>query len=215
MDLLEVIIPPHRNPVKTSPKIPFLKFSPKKEYTLILDLDETLINFKFLNINKRLGRVQLRPGLINFLEIIKEFYEIIIFTSGTKEYADVILNVIEKKGNNKYFDGRLYRNHNIEIGQKYYKDLSKIGRDLSKVIIIDNLKENFKLQPNNGIFIKTWTNDINDVQLKDLLIILKDIASLKVNDVRTIIQKMNDEIKLGRNIIRPYGNINISKLIGQ
>ena len=38
---------------------------------------------------------------------------------------------------------------------------------------------------------------------------------LKVNDVRTIIQKMNDEIKLGRNIIRPYGNINVAKLIGQ
>ena len=71
------------------------------------------------------------------------------------------------------------------------------------------------MQPNNGIFIKTWTNDINDVQLKDLLVILKDIVSLKVNDVRTIIQKMNDEIKLGRNIIRPYGNINVAKLIGQ
>ena len=71
------------------------------------------------------------------------------------------------------------------------------------------------MQLHNGIFIKAWTNDINDLQLKDLLIILIDIASLKVNDVRTLIQKMNDEIKLGRNIIRPYGNINVAKLIGQ
>ena len=69
------------------------------------------------------------------------------------------------------------------------------------------------MQPNNGIFIKTWTNDINDIQFKDLLKILKDIVSFNVNDVRPIIQKMNDEIKISRNIIRPYANINISKLI--
>ena len=69
------------------------------------------------------------------------------------------------------------------------------------------------MQPNNGIFIKTWTNDVNDVQFKDLLKILKDIVTYNVEDVRTVIQKMNDEIKISRNIIRPYGNINVSKLI--
>ena len=70
------------------------------------------------------------------------------------------------------------------------------------------------MQPNNGIFIKTWTNDINDVQLKDILKILKDIDSYNVTDVRPIIQKMNDDIKISRNIIRPYLNINISKYLG-
>ena len=100
------------------------------------------------------------------------------------------------------------------LGCSVYKDLSKLGRDLSKVIFIDNLKENFKMQPNNGIFIKTWTNDINDVQFKDLLKILKEIVAYNVTDVRPLIQKMNDEIKISRNMIRPYGNINISKLLG-
>ena len=70
------------------------------------------------------------------------------------------------------------------------------------------------MQPNNGIFIKTWTNDINDVQLKDILKILKDIDAFNVPDVRPIIQKMNDDIKISRNIIRPYLNINISKYLG-
>ena len=69
------------------------------------------------------------------------------------------------------------------------------------------------MQPNNGILIKTWTNDVNDLQFKDLLKILKDIVTYNVEDVRTVIQKMNDEIKISRNYIRPYGNINISKLI--
>ena len=70
----EIIIPNTNNPIKLNPKIPYLKFPPKKEYTLVLDLDETLIYFNFININKNLGKVRLRPGLLNFLEIIKEFY---------------------------------------------------------------------------------------------------------------------------------------------
>ena len=70
------------------------------------------------------------------------------------------------------------------------------------------------MQPNNGIYIKTWTSDINDVELKDLLKILKDIVSNNVNDVRVIIQKMNDDIKINRNIYdKPYENINISKYL--
>ena len=109
---------------------------------------------------------------------------------------------------------RLYRQHTTILGCSIYKDLSKIGRDLSRVIIIDNLKENFRMQPNNGIFIKTWTNDINDIQFKDILKILKDIVLYNVNDVRTVIQKMNEEIKISRNIIRPYSNINIAKYLG-
>ena len=52
------------------------------------------------------------------------------------------------------------------------------------------------MQLHNGIFIKAWTNDINDLQLKDLLIILIDIASLKVNEVKALKQKMNDELNL-------------------
>ena len=182
----------------------------KYKYTLVLDMDETLIHYFFTNVN---GMLFVRPHCFEFLNELNDLYEIVTFTAGTKDYADNILNMIDIE--NRIIKYRLYRQHCAIIGCSLYKDLSKIGRDLSKVIIIDNLKENFKLQPNNGIFIKTWTNDINDVQLKDLLVILKDIVSLKVNDVRTLIQKMNDEIKLGRNIIRPYGNINVAKLIGQ
>ena len=182
----------------------------KYKYTLVLDMDETLIHYFFTNVN---GMLFVRPHCFEFLNELNDLYEIVTFTAGTKDYADNILNMIDI--DNRIIKYRLYRQHCTILGCSLYKDLSKIGRDLSKVIIIDNLKENFKLQPNNGIFIKTWTNDINDVQLKDLLAILKDIVSLKVNDVRTIIQKMNDEIRLGRNIIRPYGNINVAKLIGQ
>jgi TFIIF-interacting CTD phosphatase-like protein len=48
-----------------------------------------------------------------------------------------------------------------------------IGRDLSRTMIIDNICNNFKSQPDNGFPIKTWTDDIKDSHLNDLLSILK------------------------------------------
>ena len=188
---------------------PFLPpINPKYKYTLVLDMDETLIHYFFTHIN---GMFFVRPYCFEFLRELNDLYEIVTFTAGTKDYADNILNILDI--DNNIIKYRLYRQHVTIIGCSVYKDLSKLGRDLRKVIIIDNLKENFKVQPNNGIFIKTWTNDINDVQFKDLLKLLKDIVAFNVEDVRPIIQKMNDEIKISRNITRPYANINISKLL--
>ena len=189
---------------------PFLPpINQKYKYTLVLDMDETLIHYFFTHIS---GMFFVRPFCFDFLRELNDIYEIVTFTAGTKEYADNILNILDM--DNNIIKYRLYRQHTTILGCSIYKDLSKIGRDLSRVIIIDNLKENFKMQPNNGIFIKTWTNDINDMQFKDILKILKDIVAYNVNDVRTIIQKMNDEIKISRNIIRPYLNINIAKYLG-
>ena len=191
---IDIIIPIQKKPIKLNPKVPYLKFPPKKEYTLILDLDETLIYFKYININEGFGSIHLRPGLINFLEIIKEFYEIIIFTFATKEYADIILDTIEKKGNNKYFDGRLYREHNIQIGQKNYKDLSKVGRNLSKTIIVDNFYHTFKFQKENGILISSFYGEnMQDKALIELQKILIKIYNEK-KDVRKSIIKYKEEI---------------------
>ena len=43
---------------------------------------------------------------------------------------------------------RLYRQHATINKNNYVKDISKLGRDLSRTIIIDNVWENFQLQPN-------------------------------------------------------------------
>ena len=69
------------------------------------------------------------------------------------------------------------------------------------------------MQPNNGIFIKTWTSDVNDTQLRDLKKILKAIVEFNITDVKYIISRMNEEIKLSKNLINPYSNIDISKYI--
>ena len=124
---------------------------------------------------------------------MSKIFEIIIFTAGTQEYADPILDIIDKKKN--FFDKRLYRQHTIIMDNVFVKDLSKLGRDLSKVIIVDNMPQNFKLQKENGIFIKNFNgDDKSDSTLLDLIPILRKISCDKKNDVRIEINKLKNEI---------------------
>ena len=195
------------NNIRETP--PFLpQINPKYKYTLVLDMDETLVHYFFTHIN---GMFLVRPYCFEFLNELNKYYEIVTFTAGKKEYADSILNLLDL--NDNIIKYRLYRKHVTVVGFSVYKDLSKLGRDLSKIIIVDNFKENFKIHPNNGIFIKTWTSDVNDSQFKDLLKILKDIVVCNVADVRPVIQKMNEEIKASRSLINPYSCINIPKIV--
>lgn len=196
-----------KNKINDSP--PYLPpISPKYKFTLVLDVDETLIHFFFTYIN---GMFFVRPYCFEFLNEINKYYEIVTFTAGTKDYADNILNLLDI--NDNLIKYRLYRQHTIIIGCNVFKDLTKLGRDLNRTIIIDNLKDNFKLQPNNGLFIKTWTSDVNDNQFQDLLNILKNIVLLDVKDVRPVIEEINNYMKITRNLINPYKNIDISKIL--
>ena len=85
------------------------------KYSLVLDLDETLICIKRdsnnnvkLNKNNLIALI-LRPGLIDFLHKMKQIYELILFSSGTSEYVSPIVKSIEKK--EKFFEHILYRQH--------------------------------------------------------------------------------------------------------
>ena len=177
---------------------PFLKhINLIKENILILDLDETLIHFT-PNLNtKNKGIIQYRPGLFHFLETLFPFFEMIIWTNSIKEYADPIIDTIEKKG--KFFVCRLYRDYStLTNDNKCIKDLNNLGKNIEKIIIIDDFENNFSLQKENGILIKPFIGTDfekkNDTVLIDLLSILLKIIK-EFNDVRDGIKKYKNEIK--------------------
>jgi CTD small phosphatase-like protein 2 len=74
------------------------------------------------------------------------------------------------------------------------KDLSKLGRPLDKMIIVDNLAENFILQKDNGIFIETWLEDTSDTQLRDMIPLLKQLVVNNVKDVRVSLRSFRDQM---------------------
>ena len=96
-----------------------------------------------------------------------------MFTAGLKDYADWILNDFDRHG---YISHRLYRDNTKFRSGIYVKDLAKLGRDLTKTIIIDNIQENFMAQPDNGINIRGWYFDQSDRELDKLLPFLKGIV---------------------------------------
>ena len=196
----------NNNKLNVSIPVPYLAKKSNKQYTLVLDLDETLIHFKPNPNNEESGTIKIRPYLMEFLEKIKDYYELVVFTAATQEYADPIINALET--NKKYFDYRLYRKHTIIIDNDFVKDLSKLGRDMSKTIIVDNMEQNYKLQKSNGITIRPfWGKDNEDTALVDLLDILIKIVDKKM-DVRMGLKLFKEDIisKVTSNIFRRSQN---------
>ena len=179
------------NNFKTEPA-PYLKTINRKPYSLILDLDETLVHFKVNPQNESEGVLRVRPGIIEFLDSIDKYYELIIFTAATQEYADLLIDAVEE--NKIYFEHRLYRQHTVIIDNDFVKDLSRVGRPLDKIAIVDNMPQNFRLQKENGINIKAfWGEEVYDTALIDLAPILINIAK-EGGDIRDGLAKYKDEI---------------------
>ena len=200
--------------------VPYLPpISKKNKYTIVLDIDETLghfihneisskyfHNYGFIIENdkisfnteskdkKRVGFFLVRPYAKYFLEKIKNlFFEIVIFSAGTKEYCDKVLDILDL--NNNLINYRLYRTHlSLRNINNDVKDLSLLGRDLSKLIMIDNFSENFKLQQDNGLPINSWVGDINDTSLRDIIPIINYIVENNIEDVRTVVKKVKIQL---------------------
>ncbi|CAG9330603.1 unnamed protein product [Blepharisma stoltei] len=163
---------------------PFIPNYPHKMHTLVLDLDETL-GHRFQE------KYLVRPFVSEFINSLSEYFEIILFTAASQRYADSVMNLVDPQ---KKINLRLYKQHTIEIDGVLVKDLACLGRDLSKVIIIDNSADSFQRQPANGIEIESWVGDPNDRDLKDLLPFLIKIATENTEDVRIALStlKMNN-----------------------
>ena len=173
---------------------PYVRTKNNKEFSLVLDLDETLIHFKPQNNGEESGVLRVRPGIYDFLDEVGKYYELIVFTTATHDYADILIDEVEE--DKIYFEHRFYREHAIIINNDFVKDLSRIGRPLDKIIIVDNMPQNFRLQKENGIIIKAyWGEDNNDNALYELKNILVKIAK-EGGDIRKgLIKYKNDIIK--------------------
>ena len=184
------------------------------EYTLVLDLDETLIHASvswfqnsdfsfFVGFGGQRHRVHAkkRPGLKEFLEKVSQMFECVLFTASQECYAGKILDLIDPE--KKYFKYRLFRNSCIEVQGNYVKDLRVLGRDLRKVILVDNSPICSLYQQSNIIPIPSWFNDEKDPALQWLVPILKRLKAER--DVRPLLREWFKMEKLIMSI-RPRPN---------
>lgn len=162
--------------------------------TLVLDLDETLVHATYaqeaqtkitltLTIEDKTLKiyVNLRPGLQVFLERMAALYEVVVFTASLDKYADPLLNQIDSQS---LISGRLFRESCSLHNGCYVKDLSRLGRDLKHVLILDvscmqNSPNSYELQPNNAIPISSWFDDPEDKELFRIIPVLEQLASVE------------------------------------
>ena len=143
-------------------KTPFIKEKSNKNFCFVLNLNETIIH----NMNLPFGDYFfVRPGLFDLLEKVHNFFEIIIFASEDKNVVDDIINKIDNK---KFIDYILYKKHCIYEEGKAIKKLELIGRDLKKIIYVDNSEISIKYNIKNLYKISSWYNNVFDEELSKL-----------------------------------------------
>jgi len=188
--------------------LPPLHPDDKNKKTLVLDLDETLVHSSFkpipnadfvisIELENVIHRVYVlkRPGVDNFLRVVGQKFEVVVFTASLAKYADPLLDILDR---NKVVRTRLFREACVHHYGNYVKDLSHLGRKLENSIIIDNSPFSYMFQPDNAIPITSWFNDKNDRQLFDLLPFLDSLQH--VDDVSTLLQRRKPPSVSGPNM---------------
>eukprot|EP00047_Mylnosiga_fluctuans_P004128 m.232832 g.232832 ORF g.232832 m.232832 type:complete len:247 (+) comp12420_c0_seq1:55-795(+) len=167
--------------------LPPLEKRDEAKRCLVLDLDETLVHSSFqpvpeadfvvpIEIEGHIHHVyvQKRPHVDTFLKQVGEYFEVVLFTASLSKYADPVVDLLDT---NRVFRHRLFREHCVFFNGIYVKDLSRLGRDVNRSIIIDNSPTSYSFHPDHAVPVTSWFNDKNDTELLTLLPVLTQLAS--------------------------------------
>jgi RNA polymerase II subunit A small phosphatase-like protein len=153
---------------------------------VVIDLDETLVHSSFQPVNNadfvipveidgttHQVYVLKRPYVDEFLQKMGELFECVLFTASLGKYADPVTDLLDKW---KVFSARLFRESCVFHRGNYVKDLSRLGRDLNQVVIIDNSPMSYLFHPRNAVPVVSWFDDPNDRELLDLIPFFEELA---------------------------------------
>jgi CTD small phosphatase-like protein 2 len=175
--------------------------------TLVLDLDETLINCCELRdgpdmilvpIESSDTRIMIkvRPFTQQFLCLMKEHFEIIIFTASSELYAKTVVKALDPQM--EYISYVFHRDYCMETDKGIrIKDLRIFkNRNLKDMIIVDNFVPAFSFQLENGVPILEWRGNRHDEELMYLTNYL--IKAKEFDDMREYNRKNLGLLDLAR-----------------
>jgi len=169
-------------------------------HTLVVDLDDTLVRATW---DRRYGwRHAKRPGAEAFLREMAKYYEIVIFTSNIAGVADPVVYALDKEGCAMH---RLYRDATRFVRGTHCKDISRLNRDVRKIVVLDDDPRAVQLQPENAILVTPFLDarDKTDTELEDITPFLIAIVNEGVTDVPAALAKFSD--RKAATVAREYG----------
>ncbi|XP_068123505.1 carboxy-terminal domain RNA polymerase II polypeptide A small phosphatase 2 [Hyperolius riggenbachi] len=159
----------------------------KGKICMVIDLDETLVHSSFKPINNAdfIVPVEIegtthqvyvlkRPYVDEFLLRMGQLYECVLFTASLAKYADPVTDLLDREG---VFCSRLFREACVFHQGCYVKDLSRLGRDLKKTIILDNSPASYIFHPENAVPVQSWFDDMGDTELLSLIPIFEELSN--------------------------------------
>lgn len=196
--------PPEENgsPPKSPAKflLPEVSINDYGKSCVVIDLDETLVHSSFkpisnadfivpVEIDGTVHQVYVlkRPYVDEFLQKMGELFECVLFTASLAKYADPVADLLDQWG---VFRARLFRESCVFHRGNYVKDLSRLGRELSKVIIVDNSPASYIFHPENAVPVQSWFDDMADTELLDLIPIFEGLS--QETDIYTALPNLRD-----------------------
>ncbi|XP_035243810.1 carboxy-terminal domain RNA polymerase II polypeptide A small phosphatase 2-like isoform X2 [Anguilla rostrata] len=153
---------------------------------VVIDLDETLVHSSFKPISNAdfIVPVEIegtthqvyvlkRPHVDEFLRRMGEMFECILFTASLAKYADPVTDLLDRCG---VFRARLFRESCVFHQGCYVKDLSRLGRELHKTLILDNSPASYIFHPENAVPVVSWFDDLEDTELLTLLPVFEELS---------------------------------------
>ena len=148
-----------------------IEIKKSKKYCLVFNLDETIIH----NMNLPNGDYFfVRPGFFDLIKRMKNDYEIIIFTEKEEKSVEDIIKKLNYENNIDYV---LYKNKLTNEEGQPIKKLELDGKNLNKIIYVDNSEINSMNYQKNLYKISSWYNNIFDNELFILKEKLNNIAN--------------------------------------
>ena len=174
------------------PMLPLMD-SKKYKFTIGIELDETLVHYCEEGDNYY---AKVRFGSENFLKNLSNFFEIIVISTSGKEYSNIIIDNLNK-------DGKCYVEQRLFIEDfKENQDLSKINRDLSKIIFVCHNYDFINAPKENIVLLKEFLGEEEDREIVKLYHELKQIINNINNnkdenfDIRKVIPGIMERINL-------------------
>lgn len=168
---------------------------------VVIDLDETLVHSSFKPISNAdfIVPVEIegtthqvyvlkRPYVDEFLRRMGEMFECVLFTASLAKYADPVTDLLDQGG---VFRTRLFRESCVFHQGCYVKDLSRLGRDLNRTLILDNSPASYIFHPNNAIPVVSWFDDTDDAELLNLLPVFEELS--KADDVYARLEQLREQ----------------------
>eukprot|EP01155_Anaeramoeba_flamelloides_P000485 Anaeramoba_flamelloidesa103438_37.p1 GENE.a103438_37~~a103438_37.p1 ORF type:complete len:308 (-),score=60.28 a103438_37:604-1491(-) len=180
--------------------LPFPSLDKEGKITLCLDLDQTLISSSFTENKNYDFSVELsdqgknwkvfvtkRPYLDEFLQECSQMFEVVVFTASLSYYANSILDYLDPE--NELISHRLFQESCSNFPEGYLKDLSILGREMDKIIIVDDTPFSYSRNQRNAIPVKPFHTTKRNNSRFNFENWKKDCELPRILEILQIIQK--------------------------